>query len=207
MSDLSSTLPTTTARKYVSYVVGFGVAVPVGMAPFLGKYNIPGFSALLGLFPKEFQETLIPTSAFLMGIVAVAIQFYTGDKIAVRSLQLRFKLGVRALVAGLFLLTGLHSFFVPNVPRGDGKELFVIGWTRKAHCECIEADASNEECIQGLAYDLEPCWSTQSRKQVELSLKFSYLLLTGGFGALIGLLMNKEIALDARRAAKNASRT
>ena len=60
--------PTPIARRYVSYVVGFGVALGIGLAPFLGK--VAGVDALLNLFPRSLHGSLIPLSAFLMGFIA-----------------------------------------------------------------------------------------------------------------------------------------
>ena len=72
--------PTPLAQRYVRYVVGFGVAVGVGLAPFLGK--VPGLDVLARLFPPDLKSTLIPFSAFLMGLIAVAIQYYSAESIS-----------------------------------------------------------------------------------------------------------------------------
>src|SRR4051812_25046827 len=70
--------PTPLAKRFVRSVLGFGVGVGLGLAPFLGKLGVPGFSALLSLFPEALSAFLIPVSAFLMGMLAAVTQFYSG---------------------------------------------------------------------------------------------------------------------------------
>jgi len=167
--------------------MGFMVAGAMGMAPFLGKLEVPGFSALLELFPEDIKRTLIPASALLMGVVAVVVQFSPGE------LQARFRLVMIVIITGLILLIVLDRMFVVEVPMGDWNRLVVRGWSRLAHCGCgSEEEASDAVCIQGLGEDIGTCWSPRAQEQVKLSLQLSYLLLTGGFGALIGLLASGQ---------------
>src|SRR3954462_36217 len=70
-------LPAETPRSFVRKVVGFGVGVGIGCAPLLGKLHVPGFEAMLTLFPAGLQATLIPFSGFVMGCVSVVVQFYS----------------------------------------------------------------------------------------------------------------------------------
>src|SRR4051812_30870916 len=72
--------PTSMAQRFVRYGLGFFVGVAIGMAPFLGEVNVPVFRALLSVMPFQLWSDLIPLSAFLMGIIAVAVQFYAAER-------------------------------------------------------------------------------------------------------------------------------
>jgi hypothetical protein len=193
--------------RYVRYVVGFGVAVGVGLAPFLGKYKVPLFESLLELIPESSKHTLIPLSAFLMGLVAVAIQFYAGDNISQKSIKRRFTLGFAAIllafIALVLLYTPKHVLRIPD-PSTGSYEPVVLGWSRLPTgkiCTCTPTD-SDLMCAYALGLDsLEICWP--SIPQVQLSLHLLYLILTGGFGGLIGALLFRE---EARRQAKERAK-
>ncbi len=190
-SSDSSALPTVFATRLVAYVVGFGVAVGVGMAPFLGARPIQGFEPLLSLFPEDSKILLKSVSAFLMGVVAVVAQFHSGETISRRSLRRRFTVLSSALVLGLIALVLFHILYV--VPIEGTKESVIVGWSRLPGCEC-EPTVTNSECVLGLALDLGACWSEGSIQGVKIGFYLTYLLATGGFGALIGLLALQEIA-------------
>ena len=200
-------LPTPIARRLVRYVVGFGIAVGVGMAPFLGW--IPGSGSLLQLFPPNMRGTLIPLSVFLMGIVAVAVQFYSAEAISRAALRRRFSFALAALLCGLFFFLGLYAVFVETVSISKGdvmKTTAVVTGTdpRTPACECPEK-LSDAECITSLSLNpvaIESCWG-RSLRLVRFSLSLSYLLLTGGFGAFVGLLILQE---ESRRAKAKRSR-
>ncbi|HYN20995.1 MAG TPA: hypothetical protein VE078_08545 [Thermoanaerobaculia bacterium] len=187
-------LPTPLARRLVRYVVGFGIAVGLGMAPFL---SVPGMGSLLDLFPTDMRRPLIPLSIFLMGIVAVAVQFYAGESTGRAVLRRRFRLALICLVVGLMLFLALYVRFIESYEhrRRDGQmeaTPVVIGLSRTAGCGC-EENLSNAKCLQQLTLQpgaVESCWG--SRYLIRLSLNLSYLLLTGGFAALIGLLLLQE---------------
>jgi hypothetical protein len=185
--------PTPLAQRYVRYVVGFGVAVGVGLAPFLGK--VPGLDVLARLFPPDLKSTLIPFSAFLMGLIAVAIQYYSAESISRPVLKRRFTFSLVALVVGLFLLLTLYSFLVVQFPieGGSSSVPVIVATSRTPECEC---KTSNDlECLMEVTISpraVEHCWGSRPLKLSRLALSFSYLLVTGGFGALIGLLLLQE---------------
>src|SRR5688572_28330666 len=54
------------ASKLLRYILGFGVSFGIGLAPYLGTFNIPGFTPVLSLIPKSIQNTAIPLAAILM---------------------------------------------------------------------------------------------------------------------------------------------
>ncbi len=196
-------LPSVLAGRYVRYVMGFGVAVGVGMAPFLGNYKVPLFESLLELFQEESKTTLIPISAFLMGLVAVAIQFYAGENIVRKNIRRRFAFGLAAILVafgGLVAIYGTDRVISIPVPSSDPSTKHyarvILGWSRAANCDCRD-EPNDLECAYDLGMHLETCWP--SIPQVRLSLYLLYLTLTGGFGSLIGLLLLQE---EARRQEK-----
>jgi hypothetical protein len=201
-------LPTVLMGRYVRYVIGFGVAVGVGLAPFLGKYKVPLFEALLELIPESSKHTLIPLSAFLMGLVAVAIQFYAGDNISQKSIRRRFTLGFAAIliafIALVLLYTPQHVLPVPDPSTGSHQPV-ILGWSRLPAgkiCTCTPTE-SDLDCLYALGgpESVEICWP--SVHQVRLSLHLLYLILTGGFGGLIGALLFRD---EARRQAKEKAK-
>lgn len=195
--------PTPLARRLVRYILGFGVGVGVGLAPYLGLLKIPLFAPLLDLIPESIQNTLIPLSAALMGIVAVAAQWYGGEAITRKWLR---RLFARALtLAGLsfVLLLAVHTLLVVRVPilGGDDTVSFVVGFVRPSKPPCTEG-VSDAECIKKITLDpaaVESFWGDRQVRLARLSLMISYLLFTGTFGALIGLILLREIVIDKSR--------
>ena len=82
----AASLPTPVGRRWVNYLIGFSVGVGSGLSVYLGKVHVPLFSPLLDLIPFTLQNTLIPLSSALMGIVAVAVQFYSYTRWGARRL-------------------------------------------------------------------------------------------------------------------------
>jgi hypothetical protein len=206
MTDKAIKPPTPLARQYVRLVVGFSVGVGLGMAPFLGRLEIPGFVPLLSLYPDDLQDPLVATGAFLMGVVAVVIQFYAGERVSRADVRRLFRRTLIVVGVALVLLVVLWVLFVESVPTPGEPARFVITSERLLTCPC-DAAISNVECIQRLGAgpgSVSRCWSDQAVKLAWLALFASYFLLTGGFGALIGLLLLQKAAKqqEAARAAK-----
>jgi heme/copper-type cytochrome/quinol oxidase subunit 4 len=194
-------LPTAHARRFVRYVVGFGVAVGVGLAPFLGK--IPGLDALISVFPEELRNSLIPFSAILMGIVALAIQFYSGETLPRAFLRKRFRASLIILLIGLATLITLYSFLIVSYPilHGEKRLPIVISFSRTQTCLC-PASFSDLRCLQEITpspVKIEDCWGSGAIQRSRLLLSFCYLLVTGGFGGLVGLLLLQEDAQKKQR--------
>jgi len=179
------------SRTFVRYVVGFSVGVGIGLAPFLGKVKVPGFEALISLFPRQLQNTLLPLAAFLMGVIAVAVQFYAGSHLHPDRLGRYFGIGLVVMLSGFFLFAILCMLFVRQIPLREGEHAaLILTPERLPGCSC--GNLPDALCVQKLSFNramLETCWGGPALKAREVSLEISYLLLTGGFGALIGLLL------------------
>jgi hypothetical protein len=202
MTTQSAALPSRPLpRRFARYVLSFGVSVGVGLAPFLGKVKVPGFDALLEVLPQQLQTTIIPLSAFLMGLVAVAIQFYLNERIGAGNLRRYFQAGFIAMVLSFFMFVVLYRLFVVRVTfdKGRSSTAVVVTPSRLEGCGCLnpltKKPLSDYDCVRTLSFDPgahASCWGGTALKARELSLMIPYLFLTSGFGGLIGLLILKE---------------
>lgn len=194
---MSEKPPTPLARRFVRYLVGFGVGVALGLAPFLGTVGVPGFEPLADLLPLTLQGRVAALSPLVMGALAVTVQFSSGRRHGVRRLRRRFAVALGVLAAGFLLLVVLQSFFVREVDIRGGERTvrYAVGGTpRPETCECPPR-LSDRECIAQLSLDparVETCWGTGPTRLSELALTLGYLLVIGSFGALIGLLLLQE---------------
>lgn len=199
MTDGQPTLPTWLAKRFVRYMVGFGVAVAIGMAPFLGTLDLPLFAPLLAMFPDSLRGTAIPLSSFVMGLVAIAVQFAAGEVVSRKGLRRWFVRTLVLIVGGVVLLLVLYSELVtviPDVAKVDGEGTryvaLVTGLSRQPHCTC-EPTLSDAACIREIGFaNVAACWGDAQVRRSGLALTLVYLLLMGGFGALVGLLLLQE---------------
>lgn len=194
--------PTPLARQYVRLVVGFSVGITLGLAPFLGTLPIPGFRDLLGLYPNESRVDLVTMGAFLMGVVAVAVQFYAGEKLSGANLRRWFRRTTLAIALALVALTVLINMFIFRIPTAGNNTLsFVIAGERLPYdehdgCPC-PTKMQDRLCLLRLGASDEGiprCWDDKPRRLVNLALFTSYFFLTGGFGTMIGLLILQKAA-------------
>lgn len=196
--------PTPLAKQLAKYVVGFGVAFVVGLAPYLGVVNVPGFTALLTVFPTSIRNTMIPLSAFLMGLVAVVVQWYGTDKPGHAWLARKFKRTVAIALGSLALLVVTHVLTVVRVHLDGGREAvsFVVGFVRPASCGC-SPQLSDADCIKNVTLDeaaIASCWGDKVVGTAKILLIFLYLLTTGSFVWLVGLLLLRMRAeVEAKR--------
>jgi hypothetical protein len=200
MTEAAEAPPTALARRFVRYVVGFGVGVGVATLVFLT-------GGLFKVIPNGLRPIALPTSTLLMGLVAVGVQFYARESILRRRLRRLFSMGVLVLVAGLVLFLCLHLLFVETY-QARGRDLaltVVLVGERLPDCPC-EAGSSNEDCVLGLEH-VESCWASSKLKGVRLLLLLTYLLTTIGFGVLVGLVVvQEEMHRAARRRRKPRKR-
>lgn len=193
------------ARRFVRYIVGFGVGVGVGLAPYLGLLRIPLFAPLLDLIPDSIQNTLIPLSAALMGLLAVVVQWYAGEHITRRWLRRLFARTLLAVTLAFVVLLIIHTTTVVKVPieGGNDSASFVVGFSRPYRPPCTQ-DVSDAECIKKITLDtsaIESYWGDRQVRLARLSLMLSYLLFTSSFGALIGVILLREVVASRGRPA------
>jgi hypothetical protein len=180
----------------VRFILGFGVGIGVGLAPYLGKLRIPFFAPLLSLIPDSLQDTIIPLSAALMGIIAVVTQWYGGERNSRKWFQKVFTRTLVALLLTFVALTVIHSLTVVRVPILGGKDTvsFLVGFTRPMKPPCTE-DTSDSECIKRLTFDttkIESFWGDRQVRIAKLALIFPYLSFMTEFGLLVGLILLRD---------------
>jgi hypothetical protein len=178
------------SRRFVKLGSLFGIGVAVGLSPLLGNADVPGFRALLGLFPIGVATTLIPTSAFLMGLAALGTYAVVLTQNLSRTILAR-TLGASVVVAALLLaiLVIVYGLVVAQVPYDGGAKVapFVVGTIRLPNCRCT--DSSDVQCIEELSFKLsavESCWGTRAVAMNRIALELLYLGLLAAFGTSIG---------------------
>jgi hypothetical protein len=192
------------ARRLVLYVGGFSVAAGLGFAPFIGSVKVKGYHSLLELFPWQLQGVLIPLSSFLMGLIAVGVQFEAGERVAAPRIRRRFRAGLGAMCLGFFLFTILYFEFVRLPSFGGTSVAVIVSDSRNPGCGCPPG-TGDEACIQSLSLAteaIESCWGGPSLRHREIWLGVTYLLLTGGFASLIGLLVLRLGQQERRRSGR-----
>ncbi len=185
--------PTPLAKKLVKYVVWFGVGFAVGLAPYLGTFKVPGFRALLTLFPVSIRDTMIPLSAALMGIIAVVVQWHGSNKPDLKWLHRNFNRTLIIALLSLVALVIIHALVVARVDLDGGNEsvLFVVGFVRSPSCGC-SSQLSDADCIKNISLDsaaIASCWGDKMIKLNQILLTLLYLTVTGSFVWLVGLLL------------------
>lgn len=189
--------PTSLGRRFVRYLVGFGVGVGLGAAPFLGALKVPYFSALLEQYPDDMRGSLISFSAFLMGLVAVAIQFASGERWTRTQVRRSF-IFVLCLVLACFVWLMFEYdqrvIKVPYLEVGREQHLTVViapERRRPPACPCDPVVDDDVTCLQGYLRPsrISQCWGPGPVLRSKRLLRSAYLVITGGLGALIGLLL------------------
>lgn len=198
--------PPPLASRFVRLVLGFGVSVAVGLAPFLGKLSIPGFDALLTVFPEELHYSLIPLSSFLMGLVAAGVQFLHGERLRDTHLRFAFLFAYAAVFAGFVWLLLVYDERTERIkiPAAQTARTFVIAPEgRLPKCPC-PSHWEDDQCIGETlkAERVSQCWGSKALRRSRKVLRGGYMLLTGGFGAVIGLLLLQVGVRQAEAAAQ-----
>jgi hypothetical protein len=189
-------MPTRLSQQFVEWVVGFGVSAAVGLAPYLGKTHIAGFSSLLSLFPVDVQDKAIPLASCVMGLVAIVIQWYGDRRCSSRWLREMFTRVLITALTSFSLLLVLYQFVVVSVPTqfGQSSVRYVVGFKRPADPPCspplIKTAA---DCIaKKLTLNPRKVESYFGATQVNvgtLCLLLPYLTFMGSFGLLVGLAL------------------
>jgi hypothetical protein len=185
-------------RKYLWYVLGFGVTLVVGMAPLLGRRGIPGFSPLGDILPLNVKDGVIVIASVLMTAPAIGVQFFSGEAFTAKRLSRAFAVVFLALVIGTFMLYGAYAHDVIQVPfLGErGTAAYIVGRTMVKDCPCLERNLTISQCI-GDAITTNPvavaaCYDPQEISARESRLSMLYLFVMFAFGVLIGLVVVKE---------------
>lgn len=201
--------PTPLAQKLVRYILGFGVGVGIGLAPYLGLLNLPLFKPLLALIPESIQNTVIPLSSALMGTVAVVVEYYGGEHVTRAGLRRLFKRTLFTAGGTFIILIILHTWVVVTIPILGGKEWVsvVVGFTRPIKAPC-PADISDAACVELLTLDIteiESFWGDRQIRVAKGLLIVTYLAFTGSFGAIIGLTLIRD-KVKSQSASRRARR-
>ena len=207
--------PPSLSQSLVKRVLGFGVWVAVGLAPFLGALRFPGFSALLELYPPPLQPVLLPLSGFLMGVIALVVENAGSGRLARKSLDRRFRGALITLAVSFVLLVVLYLFLVVKVqhqvrllPAPPETRAFVTGaltvpaQPAGSPCTCPKGqDAA--VCIKNVSLEegnVRTCFGALQVTLASLALTFLYLTLTGSFAAAVGVfVLRQKLEKDRRR--------
>jgi hypothetical protein len=185
-------------RKLVKSILGFGISVAVGLAPYLGKYDIPFFSPLLDLIPESLHASIFPLSSAFMGVLAVAVQWYAGERVTHAWLGKLFRRTLLCSLITFIVLGVIHILVVVKVPIPaiNDSATFLVGFKRPVRPPCT-AEVSDAECIQKITLDeaaIASFWGDAQIRRAALSLTLAYLLFMGTFGVMIGLLLLRDEA-------------
>ncbi|HEX3126246.1 MAG TPA: hypothetical protein VH394_02855 [Thermoanaerobaculia bacterium] len=207
--------PPSLSQTLVKRILGFGVWIAVGLAPFLGAYRIPLFSALLELYPASLRPVLLPLSGFLMGVIALKVETAGAGRLTRKSLDRWLRRAEITLAASFLLLVVLYQFMVARVqyqrlppPAPAETQAFVTGaLTVPAHpsdskCQCPQGQSA-EDCIEDIAAKdnhVRTCFGPGRVKLASLALTILYLTLTGSFAAAVGVfVLRQKMEKDRRR--------
>lgn len=194
--------PPGVGSRLVRYILGFGVGVGVGLAPYLGAYQVPLFRPMLALIPNSLREPLLPLSAALMGILAVAIQWYQGESVSRAKLRRLFTRTLIMAASALLVLFVVHRFVVIRVPTFGGKSVTILkGFVRPVKYPCEDPNLSELECLDLVTLSEERINTFYGDTQMQaaaISLSLLYLLFTASFGMMIGLIILREVVVSKR---------
>lgn len=195
MPETAEAPPTALARRFVRYLLGFGVGVGAATLVFLTGH-------LFKVIPDDLRSIALQTSTLLMGLVAVGVQFYAREAIRRRTLRRLFTVGVGVLVAGVVLFLRLYVLHVETFELRGETLTVVLSERRLAGPPCpCEPEISHEDCLLRLGVaSARLCWDESRIAAVRTSLLLTYLLSTIGFGVLVGLVViQEELRREARR--------
>lgn len=191
-------------------MMSFGISVVVGLLPFLGTVGVPGFAALLGMFPElpfDTARSVVPIAAFLMGTIAASIQFYSTETLSPARMRRAMARTITTTVASLVLLLVVHTFTVERKritnAQGATSVSILLGFSRLADCQECTPRMSNTECLDYTTLNpvrIRSCWGDRSVNLAFVLLSLLYLSVMGGFGVMVGLgiLKSKPVAANKK---------
>jgi len=207
--------PSSFAADFGRRIRWFGVWFLVGIAPFLGKVKVPGFSALIELYPSSLQDWLIPLSGIFMGMVAVTVEFVASNRTDDRVVTGWFTRNVLVFAASFVLLLIVYIFTVVHVGRSVARgqnqapgfiNLAVITGSRTvppqfpgSECKCAAGEPA-ERCVSDSLKpeNIATCFGSDRIAFATLALVLLYLAVTGSFVAAIGLLLISQRSANDR---------
>jgi hypothetical protein len=170
------------------------VTIPLSLAPFLGKLSVPGFTALLEVFPVNLREPLIAFGGLCMTLPAIGVQAYYAT--TARRTVLRVWLLV-LLVLSLVLVIALYfsyTLVIVQVPYlgGDKYVRYVVGDEMIDACVCSQQRLDIAACVgRSLSFNpalVEACFAAGEIRQNKALLGITYLALLASLGTSLGLL-------------------
>lgn len=186
-------------NRLIRYVLGIGLGILLGLAPYLGAYPVPPFRPIFALFPDTIREPLLPVSAALSGILAAAVQWYQGESLVAGRLRRLFFRTLITAAAALLLFFVVHSLVVIRVPTyGDKSTIVLKGFVRPVKYPCLEQGMSDLDCLDLVTLDegrIKVFYGAAQMQVAGMSLSLLYLLFTSCLGLMVGLILLKETAL------------
>lgn len=195
----------------------FGFCSILALAPLLGNKKVPGFSALIEMYPVEVQDWLIPLSGFFLAMIGVIVELASLDIPSKRKLK-RWHIGIVSVfvvsfitLLFVYLWTVVHidkAITEPNKPP-DRISIAVITGTSVvppqrpgSKCGCLAGEPA-EECIGDISLNpvnVRRCFGSQRIILATLALSVLYLVLLGSFAAAVGLLfLRKKLKAAEKR--------
>jgi hypothetical protein len=188
------------AGRWLKYFLGFTVGVGVGLSPFYGAKIVPAFSPLLGLYPLDLRNTIIPLSGFLMGMVAVIVQIASYEKLSKKNLRRWFMRTVIVFVASFVLLVISYFLLVVRIETIQESKavtfavvtgsLTVPARPPASRCTC-EVGEPADMCIGDISLNplnVRSCFGATRVAVATLILSFLYLIVTSALAAAVALM-------------------
>jgi hypothetical protein len=191
-TDRAPAPPTKLAQQFVRYFGGFAVGVGLALVPAL---------PLSVLFPNDLRPVLVSISAFVLGVIALAVQFVSSERLSRRLVRRLFVVALAAVAAGLVLLVPMYLSRVVTLEVPAAKQptqRFVVGRERldPPACPCPTAQ-NDKDCLQEYISTerISQCWTKSDLVYSQLLLLSGFVVVTTGFGAMIGALLLQGIAI------------
>jgi hypothetical protein len=169
-------------RHLVLWVSAFGVSLLAGIAPFS--------KPLLGLYPENLRPALSVFSGIFTGALAAVLQFQALRRTERTVLTSWLRKAFWLLMSSMLALVLLTTFLIEPVAVGGGQTVpLIVGFVRLHGCPCTSP--SNHECVQESFNPAfaDACWGSAQIKISQLLLTLTYVAVTGGFVAVIGLVL------------------